>query len=52
MSNQELIEEATAFLKYCTTGECSICDPDVGYICDFCQSLDIIKRLRDELKDN
>ena len=49
----DLIKEAEAFLTYNISGKkfiCKYCDPDVNYICEFCQSLDIIKRLKDGLK--
>lgn len=48
--NEDLIKEADAFLKLYFQGQCPTCDLDVGYICEFCQSLDVIKRLRDGLK--
>jgi len=49
--DSKLVEEATAFLNYMHSGYCEICDTDVGNVCEFCQSLDIIKRLKDKLKD-
>ena len=54
MSKEKLIKEAEDFLAYNNVKEsfvCPVCDFEVGYICDYCQALDIIRRLKNGLKD-
>jgi len=46
----DLIKEAESFLTYMSAYSCQLCDTDVNYICEFCQSLDLIKKLKDGLK--
>jgi len=53
MSKEDAIKNAEAFLKYCNSQEtfiCPQCDLEVGYICEFCQSLIIISDLKYFLK--
>lgn len=54
MSNKALIKSAEDFLAYNNVKEsfvCPKCDFEVGYICEYCYALDIIRKLTKGLKE-